>query len=59
MASLFPFHYDSYGISNSFHAKQVAEKLEAFIGRKGNKLAIVEEKGPVQQSSYDWDVRDT
>ena len=48
------FHYDSYGISHSFHAKQVAEKLEAFLGRKGNKLAIVEEKGPPQQSSYDF-----
>ncbi|OWK16398.1 hypothetical protein Celaphus_00004193, partial [Cervus elaphus hippelaphus] len=40
-------------ISNSFHAKQVAEKLEAFLGRKGNKLAVVEEKAPAQQSSYD------
>ena len=48
------FHYDSYGSSNSFHAKQVAEKLEAFLGRKGNKLAIVEEKAPAQQSSYDF-----
>ncbi|KAB0347868.1 hypothetical protein FD754_012725 [Muntiacus muntjak] len=35
------FHYDSYGSSNSSHAKQVAEKLEAFLGRKGNKLAIM------------------
>ena len=41
------FHYDSYG-SNLFHAKQVAEKLEAFSGRKGNKLAFVEEKDPAQ-----------
>uniref|UniRef100_A0A452G8Y6 Ubiquitin-like protease family profile domain-containing protein n=1 Tax=Capra hircus TaxID=9925 RepID=A0A452G8Y6_CAPHI len=48
------FHYDSYGSSNSFHAKQVAEKLEAFLGRKGNKLAIVGEKTPAQQSSYDF-----
>ena len=47
------FHYDSYGSSNSFHAKQVAEKLEAFLGRKGNKLAFVEEKAPAQQNSYD------
>ena len=47
------FHYDSYGNSNSFHAKQVAEKLEAFLGRKGNKLAFVEEKAPAQQNSYD------
>ncbi|KAI4540701.1 hypothetical protein MG293_009742 [Ovis ammon polii] len=47
------FHYDSYGGSNSFHAKQVAEKLEAFLGRKGNKLAFVEEKAPAQQNSYD------
>ena len=43
------FHYDSYG-SNLFHAKQVAEKLEAFSGRKGNKLAFVEEKDPAQQN---------
>ena len=48
------FHYDSYGSSNSFHAKQVAEKLEAFLGRKGNKLAIVGEKTPAQQSSCDF-----
>lgn len=46
------FHYDSYA-SNSFHAEQVAEKLEAFSGRKGNKLAFVEEKAPAQQNSYD------
>ena len=57
------FHYDSYG-SNSFHAKQVAEKLEAFSaweafsGRKGNKLAFVEEKAPAQQKQlWLWDVR--
>ncbi|KAB0363583.1 hypothetical protein FD754_007739 [Muntiacus muntjak] len=30
------FFIDSYGNSNSFHAKQVAEKLETFLGRKGN-----------------------
>ncbi|CAI9162010.1 unnamed protein product [Rangifer tarandus platyrhynchus] len=48
------FHYDSYSSSNSFHTKQVAEKLEAFLGRKGNKLAVVEEKAPSQQSSYDF-----
>ena len=47
------FHYDSYGNSNSFHVKQVAEKLEAFLGRKGNKLAFMEEKAPAQQNSYD------
>ncbi|KAB0381745.1 hypothetical protein FD755_003662 [Muntiacus reevesi] len=39
---------------NSSHAKQVAEKLEAFLGRKGNKLAVVEEKIPAQQSRYDF-----
>lgn len=47
------FHYDSHSRSNSVHAKQVAEKLEAFIGRKGDKLAFVEEKAPAQQNSYD------
>ena len=31
------FHYDSHSSSNSFHAKKVAEKLEAFLGRKGYK----------------------
>ncbi|XP_055219658.1 sentrin-specific protease 8 isoform X1 [Gorilla gorilla gorilla] len=47
------FHYDSHSRSNSVHAKQVAEKLEAFLGRKGDKLAFVEEKAPAQQNSYD------
>ena len=46
------FHYDSYG-SNSFHAEQVAEKLEAFSGRKGNKLAFVEEKALLNKNSCD------
>lgn len=47
------FHYDSHSRSNSVHAKQVAEKLEDFLGRKGDKLAFVEEKAPAQQNSYD------
>ncbi|KFO38015.1 Sentrin-specific protease 8 [Fukomys damarensis] len=47
------FHYDSHSKSNSIHAKQVAEKLEAFLGRKGDKLVFVEEKAPAQQNSYD------
>ena len=47
------FHYDSYGNSNSFHVKQVAEKLEAFLGRKGNKLAFVEEKALLNKNSCD------
>ncbi|KAF4026551.1 hypothetical protein G4228_018384 [Cervus hanglu yarkandensis] len=47
------FHYGSHGSSNSFSVKQVAEKLEAFLGRKGNKLAFVAEKAPAQQNSYD------
>ncbi|XP_006167314.1 sentrin-specific protease 8 isoform X1 [Tupaia chinensis] len=47
------FHYDSHSRSNSVHAKQVAEKLEAFLGRKGDKLVFVEEKAPAQQNSYD------
>ena len=52
------FHYDSYGSSNLFHAKQVAEKLEAFSGRKGNILAFVEELDPAQQNQlWVWDVR--
>ena len=51
-------NYDSYG-SNSFHAEQVAEKLEAFSGRKGNKLAFVEEKPPAQQKQLGlWNVCD-
>lgn len=47
------FHYDSHSGSNSVHAKQVAKKLEAFLSRKGDKLAFVEEKAPAQQNSYD------
>ena len=43
------FHYDSYGNSNSLHVKQVAEKLEAFLGF----LLFMEEKTPAQQNSYD------
>ncbi|XP_020037514.1 sentrin-specific protease 8 isoform X2 [Castor canadensis] len=46
-------HYDSQSRSNSIHAKQVAEKLEAFLGKKGDTLAFVEEKAPAQQNSYD------
>ncbi|XP_075392271.1 sentrin-specific protease 8 [Tenrec ecaudatus] len=46
-------HYDSHSRSNSVHAKQVAAKLEAFLGRKGDRLAFVEEKAPAQQNSYD------
>ena len=49
----FFFHYDSHGSSNSFHIKQVEEKLEVFLGRKGNKLAFVAEKAPAQENSYD------
>lgn len=47
------FHYDSHSRSNSDHAKQVAEKLGAFLGRKGDKVVFVEEKAPAQQNSYD------
>ena len=47
------FHYDSHSSSNSFRAKKVAEKLEAFLGRKGCKLAFMAEKAPAQQNSYD------
>ncbi|GAB1294309.1 Sentrin-specific protease 8 [Apodemus speciosus] len=47
------FHYDSHSRSNSIHAKQVAEKLKAFLGSKGDKLVFVEEKAPAQQNSYD------
>ena len=47
------FHYDSHGSSKSFHAKKVAEKLETFLGRKGNELTFVAEKAPAQQNSYD------
>ncbi|XP_042553390.1 sentrin-specific protease 8 [Dipodomys spectabilis] len=46
-------HYDSHSRSNSVHAKQVAEKLEAFLGRKGNRPIFVEEKTAAQQNSYD------
>ncbi|XP_010217101.1 PREDICTED: sentrin-specific protease 8 [Tinamus guttatus] len=46
-------HYDSHSKSNSAHAKQVAKKLEAFLGRKGGKVTFVEEKAPAQQNSYD------
>ncbi|XP_021494493.1 sentrin-specific protease 8 [Meriones unguiculatus] len=47
------FHYDSHSKSNSIHAKQVAGKLKAFLGSKGDKLVFVEEKAPAQQNSYD------
>ena len=47
------FHYDSHSSSNSFRTKKVAEKLEAFLGRKGYKLAFVAEKAPARQNSYD------
>ncbi|XP_006888460.1 PREDICTED: sentrin-specific protease 8 [Elephantulus edwardii] len=46
-------HYDSHSRSNSVHAKQVAEKLEIFLSRKGDRVAFVEEKAPAQQNSYD------
>ncbi|XP_069910850.1 sentrin-specific protease 8 [Oryctolagus cuniculus] len=46
-------HYDSHSRSNSVHAKQVAEKLQAFLGRHGDSPAFVEEKAPAQQNSYD------
>uniref|UniRef100_A0A4W2FKR3 Ubiquitin-like protease family profile domain-containing protein n=1 Tax=Bos indicus x Bos taurus TaxID=30522 RepID=A0A4W2FKR3_BOBOX len=42
-----------YLSSNSFRTKKVAEKLEAFLGRKGYKLAFVAEKAPAGQNSYD------
>uniref|UniRef100_A0A8D0L657 SUMO peptidase family member, NEDD8 specific n=1 Tax=Sphenodon punctatus TaxID=8508 RepID=A0A8D0L657_SPHPU len=46
-------HYDSHSKSNSVHAKQVAGKLEAFLDKRGSKVAFVEEKAPAQQNSYD------
>uniref|UniRef100_A0A8B9SL80 SUMO peptidase family member, NEDD8 specific n=1 Tax=Anas platyrhynchos TaxID=8839 RepID=A0A8B9SL80_ANAPL len=46
-------HYDSHSKCNSVHAKQVAGKLEAFLGKKGGKVTFVEEKAPAQQNSYD------
>ncbi|XP_036625519.1 sentrin-specific protease 8 [Trichosurus vulpecula] len=46
-------HYDSHSRSNSVHARQVAGKLEAFLGKRGDKVAFVEEKAPAQQNSYD------
>ncbi|XP_062998389.1 sentrin-specific protease 8 [Elgaria multicarinata webbii] len=45
-------HYDSHTRSNSVHARRVAGKLEAFLGKRG-KVAFVEEKAPAQQNSYD------
>ncbi|XP_060116219.1 sentrin-specific protease 8 [Heteronotia binoei] len=45
-------HYDSHTRSNSIHARQVAGKLEAFLGKRG-KASFVEEKAPAQQNSYD------
>ncbi|XP_075753643.1 sentrin-specific protease 8 [Pelodiscus sinensis] len=46
-------HYDSQRKSNSAHAKQVAGKLETFLGKRGGRVAFVEEKAPAQQNSYD------
>ncbi|XP_065268295.1 sentrin-specific protease 8 [Emys orbicularis] len=46
-------HYDSHSKSNSAHAKLVAGKLEAFLGKRGGKVAFIEEKAPAQQNSYD------
>ncbi|NXB65437.1 SENP8 protease, partial [Struthidea cinerea] len=46
-------HYDSHSKCNSVHAKQVAGKLEAFLGKRGGKATFVEEKAPAQQNSYD------
>ncbi|XP_028922484.1 sentrin-specific protease 8 [Ornithorhynchus anatinus] len=46
-------HYDSHSRSNSVHARQVAGKLEAFLGKRGDKTVFVEEKTPAQQNSYD------
>nr|XP_056721877.1 sentrin-specific protease 8 [Euleptes europaea] len=45
-------HYDSHARINSVHARQVAGKLEAFLGKRG-RIAFVEEKAPAQQNSYD------
>ncbi|KAG5213913.1 hypothetical protein JEQ12_009699 [Ovis aries] len=42
-----------WSFSKSFHAKKVAEKLETFLGRKGNELTFVAEKAPAQQNCYD------
>ncbi|KAJ1181208.1 hypothetical protein NDU88_006418 [Pleurodeles waltl] len=42
-------HYDSYSKNNSVHARQVARKLEGFLG----KGVFVEEQAPAQQNSYD------
>lgn len=45
-------HYDSHTRSNSVHARRVAGKLEAYLGRRGS-AAFAEEKAPAQQNSYD------
>ncbi|XP_048337743.1 sentrin-specific protease 8 [Sphaerodactylus townsendi] len=45
-------HYDSHTRCNSAHARQVAGKLEAFLGKRG-RISFVEEKAPAQQNSYD------
>ncbi|XP_069480758.1 sentrin-specific protease 8 [Ambystoma mexicanum] len=42
-------HYDSYSGNNSVHARQVAAKLERFLGDG----TFVEEEAPAQQNSYD------
>ncbi|XP_069758512.1 sentrin-specific protease 8 [Narcine bancroftii] len=45
-------HYDSCSNMNESHARQVARKLQHFLGAK-SKVPFVEELAPVQKNSYD------
>ncbi|XP_041034414.1 sentrin-specific protease 8 isoform X1 [Carcharodon carcharias] len=45
-------HYDSCSNMNASHARQIAKKLQHFLGTK-SEVPFVEEPAPVQKNSYD------
>ncbi|XP_038640369.1 sentrin-specific protease 8 [Scyliorhinus canicula] len=45
-------HYDSCSNMNASHARQIARKLQHFLGTK-SEVPFVEESAPVQKNSYD------
>uniref|UniRef100_UPI00398E4AE5 sentrin-specific protease 8 n=1 Tax=Pristiophorus japonicus TaxID=55135 RepID=UPI00398E4AE5 len=45
-------HHDSYSNMNASHARQIAGKLQRFLGTK-SEVPLVEESAPVQKNSYD------